>query len=55
MVQSNHSTALPTLPARIVRARETGATLAPCAWRKVADVLLMTSSNKNLFLVKKTV
>ncbi|MNV42298.1 hypothetical protein D3C71_1339670 [compost metagenome] len=60
MVQSNHSTALPTLPARMVRARDTGAALAgaalaPCLLRKVADGLLMSSSGKSLFLVKKTV
>jgi len=44
----------------MVRARDTGAALAgaalaPCLLRKVADGLLMSSSSKSLFLVKKTV
>jgi hypothetical protein len=43
----------------MVRERETGAVpaeaAAPCGLRRGAEVLLMKTSNKNLFLVKKTV
>lgn len=51
MVQSNHSTALPTLPATMVRTRETGTGSTPVGALGRREGVLMNSSIC-LFLVK---